>query len=69
VGLGTYAVEMVRTDDFDELTFSDDAIPLRSGDTAYLNYGSWNSLRDTMPLGIDHGSTGTVDQVLQLAGD
>jgi hypothetical protein len=68
-GLGTYAVEMVRTDDFDELTFSDDAIPLRSGDTAYLNYGSWNSQRDTMPLGIDHGSKGTVDEVVQLAGD
>jgi hypothetical protein len=65
-GVGTYALEMVRTDDYDELTFSNDRIPLRSGDTAYLNFGSWNADRDSMPLSIDRGTKGSIDEVMHL---
>jgi hypothetical protein len=65
-GVGTYALEMVRTDDDDELTFSNDRIRLRSGDTAYLNFGSWKADRDSIPLSIDHGTKGSIDEVLDL---
>jgi hypothetical protein len=65
-GVGTYALEMVRTDDYDELTFSNDRIRLRSGDTAYLNFGSWKADRDSIPLSIDYGTKGSIDEVLDL---
>jgi hypothetical protein len=68
-GLGTYSLEMVRTDDYDEVTFSHDRIPLSAGDTAYLRFGQWRSDGDSMPLAIDRGSKGSIDEVLDLTDD
>ena len=66
---GSYYVEMVRTDDDDELTFSKDAIELAPGDSAYLEFGSWTKDRTTVPLGVDKGSKGAIDRTVQLTED
>jgi hypothetical protein len=68
-GLGTYSLEMVRTDDYGEVTFSHDRIPLSGGDTAYLRFGQWRSDGDSIPLAIDRGSKGSIDEVLDLTDD
>jgi hypothetical protein len=66
---GSYYVEMTRTDDDDELTFSKDAVELAPGDSAYLDFGSWTTDRSTVPLGIDKGSKGSIDRTVQLTED
>ncbi|MBV9897479.1 MAG: hypothetical protein JO020_25250 [Chloroflexi bacterium] len=68
-GVGTYSLEMDRTDDDDEVTFSHDRVPLSSGDTAYLRFGQWRSDADSIPLAIDRGSKGSIDEVLDLTDD
>ncbi len=61
-----YALEMDREDDQGELTFYHDDIELDPGDTAIATYGNWTRGKP-MPLGIDHGSKGTIDQTLELS--
>jgi hypothetical protein len=68
-GVGTYSLDMMRTDDDDEVTFSHDRIPLSAGDTAYLRYGQWRGAGDSIPLAIDRDSNGSIDEMLNLTDD
>ena len=66
---GTYALGVERIDDQDDLSFSHDGVALTSGDTAFVSFGSWKGGADTIPLGIDHGTKGSIDQTIDLTAD
>jgi hypothetical protein len=68
-GVASYALEMVRTDAREELSYSNDGIPLRSGDTAYLNFGKFDTRADSVPLRIDRGSKGSIDETFDLTAN
>ncbi len=64
---GTYGLVMHRIDQKGEQTFShDDDIVLAPGDTAYLDFGKWAGKGSTIPLEIDHGSKGKIDEIIEL---
>src|SRR5205085_9239831 len=68
-GPGTYAVAMTRTVDDDEQTFSHDGVNLNPGDSAYLSFGSWKADGDSIPLSIDRGSKGSIDETVDLTDE
>lgn len=49
--------------------FSHAGNALDDGDTGYLDYGSWAGNGSTMQLEIDRGTTGTIDETLQLSDE
>ena len=65
-GIGTYEIAMDRYTDDAEETFWHDAIELAPGDTAYLDFGSWQGDGSSLPLGIDRESDGSIDDTVEL---
>ena len=63
---GTYGLLMDRYDDKSVQTFFHDDITLGPADTAIVNYGKWTGDKASLPLGIDRGSDGTIDETLDL---
>lgn len=68
-GPGTYAVEMDRTVGDDEQVFSHGGVSLSPGDSAYLNFGKWDTNGDSIPLAIDRGSKGSIDETVDLTDE
>ncbi len=65
----TYALVMGRLDKNFAQYFDHGAIQLGPNDTAILDYGNWVGDGATLPLLIDQGSDGTVDQTVQLTDE
>ncbi|HMA34121.1 MAG TPA: tetratricopeptide repeat protein [Chloroflexia bacterium] len=63
---GTYGLVLDRIDAKGEQTFDHDGITLQAQDTAYIDYGKWTGTEPTLPVQIDHGSDGTIDETIQL---
>lgn len=63
---GTYSLTMNRIDDAGEQTFGHDGIELEPDATAILEYGKWQGDGQEVPLGIDAGSDGSIDETLSL---
>jgi hypothetical protein len=61
---GSYEIVMDRIDETGSKIFRHNDIPLNPSDTAILQYGNWQG--NTVPLGIDRGSKGSIDETLQL---
>lgn len=68
-GAGDYNLTIERTDDLGQRTFNADTIAIAPGDTHIINYSLWGStINGSAPLAlqVDHGSDGTVDNIVQL---
>lgn len=64
---GTYALLINRIDDAGEQTFGHDEIQLEPDDTAFVEYLKWTGEGGELPLGIDRGSDGTIDETIMLS--
>jgi len=62
---GSYQLTFNRMTATGEQVFSHANVPVTPGDTHYLDYGIWNGQGD-LTLQIDHGSDGTIDDLLVL---
>jgi hypothetical protein len=49
--------------------YGHDNIELDPGDTAYLDFGKWAGNGSSIPLEIDRGSDGSIDETLQLTDE
>ncbi len=63
---GKFELLMHRLDDNGEQFFGNDDISLKPNDSLYLDFLAWKGEGTTIPLGIDHGSNGTIDKILEL---
>ncbi|HWQ20101.1 MAG TPA: hypothetical protein VN455_10025 [Methanotrichaceae archaeon] len=63
---GRFEMVMHRIDDKGEQFFGNDDILLEPNDSLYLDFLSWKRDGSRIPLGIDHGSTGIVDETIEL---
>lgn len=68
-GAGAWGVEVSRLHSDGESVFSHGGNQAAMSDTLYLEYGAWKGQGTPMPLGIDRGSDGTIDQTIQLTDD
>jgi hypothetical protein len=66
---GVYAIIMGRFDAQSELYFGHDDIELAPKDTAIFDYSKWDSNGETLPLGIDRNSDGTIDETIELSDE
>jgi hypothetical protein len=66
--VGKYNLLMSRVDiDSDEeLIFGHDGIELKPNDTAHLLFRRWRGNGGTVPLEVDHGSDGSIDETIEL---
>ena len=62
---GTYDLGIGVIDDTGVQQFTHRGVNILSGDTHYLIYDTWDGAGD-IELRIDHGSDGTVDQIIAL---
>jgi hypothetical protein len=63
---GKFGLLMHRIDDKGEQYFGNDDIILRPYDTLYLDFLAWKGDGTSIPLRIDHGSNGSIDETLEL---
>jgi len=63
---GKFGLLMHRLDDKGEQFFGNDDIILKPNDSLYLDFLAWKGEGTSIPLSIDHGSKGTIDETLEL---
>ena len=63
---GEYALYLTRIDDVSEEVYQHDGIVLEPTDTMYIYYAEWTGEGAYLEIGIDRGSDGTVDEILQF---
>jgi hypothetical protein len=63
---GKFGLLMHRLDDKGEQFFGNDDIILRPNDSLYLDFLAWKGEGSGIPLSIDHGSKGSIDETLEL---
>ncbi len=63
---GKYGLLMHRLDDKGEQFFGNDEIILKPNDSLYLDFLAWKGDGTSIPLSIDHGSNGSIDETLEL---
>jgi hypothetical protein len=68
-GPGYYAIELERAIDDDVQLFAHDEVELSPGDVAYLNFGRWRGDGDSIPLAIDRGGDGSIDDTVDLTDE
>jgi hypothetical protein len=66
---GIYELDMNRIDDEGEQAFGHDDISLAPDSTALLEFGKWTGNGGEIPLSIDEGSDGTVDDTISLTDE
>lgn len=63
---GKFGLLMHRLDDKGEQFFGNDDIILKPNDSLYLDFLAWKGEGTSIPLSIDHGSKGSIDETLEL---
>lgn len=63
---GEYALYMIRIDDEGEEYYEHEGIVLEPTDFMYIYYAEWTGQGAGLEVGIDRGSDGTIDEVLNL---
>jgi hypothetical protein len=66
---GSYEIVMDRLDEKGQQVFYHDNIVLNPNDMAFLQYGKWSGNGNAVPLSIDQGSDGSIDETLQLTDE
>jgi hypothetical protein len=66
---GIYELDMNRIDDEGEQAFGHDDISLAPDSTALLEFGKWTGNGGEIPLSIDEGSDGTIDDTISLTDE
>lgn len=61
-GSATYNLDVTRIDTLGESGLTHKDIEIQSGDTEYIDYGTWSGGKDALDVQIDKGSDGTIDQ-------
>ena len=64
-----YTLQLIRIDALGEQDFSHAGVANTDNDTIIIQYGTWQGQGTPLMLQIDHGSDGTIDQMLQLTDD
>ena len=63
---GVFGVIMHRIDDYGEQFFGNDDMYLRPNDTIYMDFMEWKGEGTGIPMRIDHGGKGRIDETVEL---
>ncbi|MEN9934746.1 MAG: hypothetical protein RLZZ387_1325 [Chloroflexota bacterium] len=63
---GSYLLALSRIDDQGEQIFGGDELVLEPDDVAYMDYALWEGNQDGLPIDIDRGGDGEVDETFEL---
>lgn len=66
VELGSYSLLVARYDDNGEQIFGAEAIQLEPDDVLYVDYLLWPGKGEPMPLDLDYGGDGSVDETIEI---
>ncbi len=67
-GSGSYDIDICQNNESGERCFLHSEVDISVTDTHHIAYGDWGGT-GTMRLEIDHGSDGTLDQILELENE
>jgi hypothetical protein len=63
---GTYALGVARIDENGEQVFGHDGLVLEPADIIHVEYGKWQGDGTELPIGIDKGGDGSVDETEEV---
>ena len=65
-GSATYNLDATRIDNSGTFNLTHRGIKLNSGDTDYIDYGTWTGGNNSLDMQVDQDSDGTIDQTVSF---